>query len=57
MAVIADTETRAEIAEALGHMNHQAKRLPHIYGGTCPSRWDRLHEAMNVLLSKWEAAE
>lgn len=52
-----DTETRAEIAEALGHVNREAMRLPHIHGGLCPTRWDRLHQTLDLLLTKWEAAE
>lgn len=54
---VTDAETREDIAEALGHMNREAKRQPHIYGGTCPNRWDRLHDAMDTLLTKWETAE
>lgn len=54
MPFITDGAGPDEIREALAHLNHKAKRLPHIYGAGCPTPWDTTHQAIDDLLFELE---
>lgn len=53
---VSDETTRAEIAEALAHVNRRAKRVPRVFGVAAPSAWDELHDMLDHLLDDWRAA-
>ena len=56
MVVITDESTAADIAEAITHVNHDAKRAPHVLGtADHPSRWDKRHELIDAMLTDWQA--
>lgn len=55
MTVTAD-ESRAELLEALAHLNEHAHRQPHVLGVSSPSRWDEAHAKIDALLDALEAA-
>ena len=56
MVVITDESTAADIAEAIGHVNHLAKRSPHVLGTIdYPTDWDRTHELLDAMLDDWRS--
>ena len=55
MLVIADESTRAELAEAITHLCHEAQRLSRRgYIGTRSEDYTRQHERINALLTDME---
>lgn len=47
--------TRADIIEALGHLNATAKRLPHVVepaGSAEPTRWTQAHQRIDRMLDQ-----
>lgn len=51
---VTDETTWDEIAEALGHANQAAKRVPHVLGVAVPSQWDNAHARLDALLDDLE---
>lgn len=48
---------RAELIEALGHLNHAARRcFPKVGNETLPTPWDLRHQAINEHLTLLELA-
>ena len=50
---VTDQTTRAELAEAITHLNDYAKHQQHHVDN---SRWVRAHQRIDVLLGDWEQA-
>ena len=54
---VTEATTRADIAEAIGHVNHRAKREWHVTtAGTdqAPTAWDERHSLIDSLLTALE---
>ncbi len=55
ITVITDETTRAELVEALGHMNHRAQReFPVVGTPDLPTPWDLRHASLDALLTDLE---
>ena len=55
MVVVTDESTRADLAEAMGHVNFTAKRTFQVVGTPeHPTLWDRRHELLNAMLDDWQ---
>jgi hypothetical protein len=55
ITVITDQSTRDELVEALGHMNHRARReFPKVGTPEVPTPWDLRHASLNALLTDLE---
>lgn len=51
---VTDDTTKADIAEALGHVLHRAKRQTPVVGtAEFPTPWDTAHEMLDSLLDDW----
>lgn len=50
--------TRSDIAEALHHLNHHAKRqIPKPGTPDFPTGWDKAHALIDARLHEWQAAQ
>lgn len=55
--VVTDDTTRAELAEALGHLSHAAQReMPVVGSVTLVTPWDKSHERIDAMLDDWQRA-
>jgi hypothetical protein len=53
-----EAPTRADIAEALTHLNHHAKRqIPKPGTPDFPTAWDKAHALIDARLYEWQAAQ
>lgn len=54
---VTDDDDRASIGEAIGHLNHLAKREMRVVGTEeFPTPWDKAHRRMDGPLDDWLAA-
>lgn len=57
-AEVADSRDRAALVEALGHLNHAARRcIPKVGNDALPTPWDLRHQAINDHLTLLELAQ
>ena len=52
---VTDESSRAEVAEAMIHVNAKARMTPAVIGTSEePSAWDRRHRLLDAMLTDWE---
>jgi hypothetical protein len=55
---VTEDDDRASIGEAIGHLNHLAKReIPVVGTDAYPTPWDIAHRRMDQPLDDWLAAQ
>lgn len=58
LLIVTDDTTRSELAEALTHLNHAARReFPVVGNDAHPTPWDRAHRRMDGPLDDYLAAK